>query len=150
MVPRRFFFYGTLIAGNDFNLARDAHTRLEPLGRASVKGQLFGIPDPLGWLPALLPGEGVVQGWLYETRIEFTANDVAALDSYEEFDPAGAETSMYRRVPMTVTMAEDGPVAADGYLFNQPLPQGACSIEGGDFSAWLVRHDLAPYIPPED
>lgn len=51
---------------------------------------------------------------------------------------------------LTATLAGGGQADADVYLFNQPLPAGARRIEGGDFGAWLVQNDLAPYLPRED
>ena len=38
-----------------------------------MPGALWAIPDPQGWYPALLPGEGIVQGMLHE------AGDVVTL-----------------------------------------------------------------------
>ncbi len=144
----RFFFYGTLVAGSGGRLARSVHAKLRPLGPASAEGRLYGIPDPDGWYPALLPGDGVVWGWLYDAGPSFSEDDLAALDRYEEFDPAAPGASLYLRAPLTVT-AGGARIIAEAYAFNQPLPAGARPIPAGDFAAWLAEHGLAGYLPPE-
>lgn len=131
----RFFFYGTLIAGSGNVAAEAAHVRLRELGPASTKGRLHAIADPQGWYPALLTGESVVKGWLYEALPDFGADDLARLDAWEDFDPAHPEASLYLRE--TVALAGGG--EAQAYRYARPLPADACPIPGGDFAAWLAE-----------
>ncbi len=140
----RLFFYGTLIAGQDNPVATTAHNRLRDLGPATACGRLYAIDDPQGWYPALLPGEGTVHGWLYETTASFGAPDLARLDAYEDFDPSDSAGSLYVREEITVT-AGAAPIDAQAYRFNQPLPAGARTIPDGDFAAWIAREQLRPY-----
>lgn len=134
-----FFFYGTLIAGGGNAVAEAAHARMHACGPASVRGTLHAIPDPEGWYPALLAGEGDVAGWLYETAPDFGPADLARLDAWEDCDPARPQASLYVRAVVEVTMPDGTRGAAQAYRFNQPLPPGARPIEGGDFHAWRVR-----------
>ncbi|HMO69548.1 MAG TPA: gamma-glutamylcyclotransferase, partial [Novosphingobium sp.] len=96
-LPGRFFFYGTLMAASGHPLARALHTRLHPLGPATVPGALFAIPDAAGWYPALLPGDGLVHGTLHAAGPDFAATDLAAIDGFEDFDSADPAASLYCR-----------------------------------------------------
>lgn len=125
-LSRRFFFYGTLIAGTANAVARHVHARLRPLGPALARGKLLALFDESGWYPALLEGEGLVSGAVYETSPDFVPDDLAVLDAYE-----GAE---YERRPILA----EGIGEAEAYWWAGPLPLCGEPIPGGDFSAWLV------------
>lgn len=131
----RFFFYGTLIGGGPLEV-RQAVGRLRDLGPAQLSGLLYAIPDPGGWYPALVKGEGAVAGRVYEATGEFRESDLAVLDAYEDFDPADPAGSLYRRTAI-------GGVQA--YRFNQPVPEDAIPITGGDFLAWLAERGEAAF-----
>lgn len=139
-----FFFYGTLLDGSDNPVARDVHALLEPLGPASVRGSLMAIADPDGWYPALLPGNGRVQGKLYRSRAGFGAAELARLDAYEDYWPDRPAESLYLR--RTVLADSDGREAeAEAYLFNrEPLP-GSEPIVHGDFRLWLAGRNVTPF-----
>jgi gamma-glutamylcyclotransferase (GGCT)/AIG2-like uncharacterized protein YtfP len=141
----RFFFYGTLIAGSGNPVARLVHDRLRAIGPAEARGLLVAVPDPDGWYPALLPGEGVVRGMLYEATETFTAADLARLDAYEDCDPLDREGSLYLREELEAIMPGGRSVAAEAYRFVGPLPEGSRPIVGGDFRAWLAENGLAPF-----
>ena len=141
----RFFFYGTLLAGSDNPVARFVHEKLELIGPAEAQGVLHGVPSREGWYPALLPGEGRAQGRLYAARDSFSADDLARLDAYEDFDPARPEASLYLRLPVDVSGPDGTVAAADAYVFNQPLPEGSRPIPGGDFRAWLAEQGLEQF-----
>lgn len=141
----RFFFYGTLLAGSDNPVASFVHEKLELVGPATARGALHGVPDPDGWYPALLPGEGEVHGRLYAAGESFTAADLARLDAYEDFDPARPEASLYLRLPVAVRGPDGAEQAAQAYVFNRPLPDGARPIPEGDFRAWLDGQGLAQF-----
>lgn len=142
--PLHFFFYGTLVAGMSNPVARAIHEALEPLGPASTAGTLHAIPDPAGWYPALLPGEGQVEGALYRAGPDFDADALARMDAYEDFDPGQPERSLYRRVEQAVD-CRGQMFGAQVYCWNRPLPTGAVPIAGGSFAAWLAAHGHRPF-----
>ena len=118
---------------------------LVDLGPATVGGALFAVTDPQGWYPILLPGAGTIRGRLYAARPLFDDTALARLDTYEDFDPADPEGSLFVRTAMTVTNADDMRCEAQAYLFNLPLPADARPIPDGDFHAWIAREGLRPY-----
>lgn len=137
----RFFFYGTLLDGSDNPVARYIHSLLEPVGPAQVAGELHAIPDPQGWFPALLPGQGAVQGKLYRTRAHFTHADLARMDAYEDFDPADPAASLYLR--QTLLLAGGG--EAQAYVWNRALPEGSQLIPQGSFRDWLKQQGFEQF-----
>lgn len=141
-LPGRFFFYGTLMAGSGHPVASALHARLHPLGPATVPGALFAIPDPLGWYPALLPGEGAVHGTIHAAGPDFSAQDLAAIDAFEDFDPADPSGSLYCRLVLPVRPDGGQEVEAQAYRYNRPLPEGALPIRGGDFAAFVRERGL--------
>lgn len=147
-LPDRFFFYGTLMAGSGHPVARALHARLLPLGGATVPGALFAIPDPLGWYPALLPGDGLVHGMLHASGPDFAAEDLAAIDAFEDFDPADPSGSLYCRVALPVRPAQGQSATAQVYRYNRPLPAGALPIPGGDFAAFARTRGLPVFEVP--
>ena len=130
----RFFFYGTLQSGSWNPVARRIHARLMPEGPGQVRGQLHAVPDRDGWFPALLDGPGIVQGEVCRAGPDFSPADLAALDAYEDFDPADPARSLYLR--RSLPLLSGG--LAQVYCFNQPLPPGARPIPDGDFRGWLL------------
>ena len=145
MPATRFFFYGTLLDGSDNPVARDIHALLAPVGPATARGVLHGVPDPTGWFPALLEGEGVVHGRLYESRAHFSPADLARMDAYEDYAPGNEAASLYVRRPLSVTGPDDASGEAQVYVFNQPLPPGSEPIAAGDFRAWLSARGLRQF-----
>lgn len=142
----RFFFYGTLIAGSDNPVTAAAHALLRDRGPATARGTLLAVCDAAeGCYPILLSGAGPVHGRLYEAAPGFGEADLAALDAYEEFDPADPAGSLYLRGTILVTDAEGAFHEAQAYSFNGLPPSGAQPIADGDFSAWLTREGLKPY-----
>lgn len=139
------FFYGTLLDGSDNAMAREVHRLVSRLGAATVRGNLFAVPDPQGWFPALIAGEGAVHGGLYEATSALSPAQLARLDAYEEYDPLNPAASLYLRAAMQVTDAQDAAVMAEVYLYNQPLPPGSCAILSGDFRQWITARGEAPF-----
>jgi gamma-glutamylcyclotransferase (GGCT)/AIG2-like uncharacterized protein YtfP len=137
----RFFFYGTLQAGSTNAAIQAVHSLLVPEGPARIAGRLVAMPDTDGWFPALIPGDGEVYGQVYAAGPGFSAADLAALDRYEEFDPAAPEQSWYVRETMTLTTGE--PVTV--YRMNADPPDSAVPIPGGDFKRWLAETDLPEF-----
>lgn len=141
----RFFFYGTLLDGSDNAVAREVHRLLGAIGPASVAGTLFAVPDPAGWYPALLPGDGTVHGRLFAARDGFSPADLARLDAYEDFDPQAPAHSLYVRETAAAVLADASQAHAQVYRFNQPLPDGSRPIRGGDFRAWIAATGLSVF-----
>ena len=156
-LPRHLFFYGTLVAGNSNPVATSIHAALEPLGQARTGGVLYAIPDPAGWFPALVQGDGTamggaltgrpftggpftggaVGGALYRATAGFDLGLLAQIDAYEEFDPSDPTGSLYRRVPLMVRTGDNVEIEAAAYLWNCALPPGAARVSGGHFGRWL-------------
>jgi gamma-glutamylcyclotransferase (GGCT)/AIG2-like uncharacterized protein YtfP len=101
-----------------------------------AQGRLWAVPDPEGWYPALLPGEGRVTGMLHRPLAIFDVAMLAAMDRYEG--------EAYRRLPITVTLAS-GAVRAQAYVWQGALPAGAVALEDGDFAAFS-REAARPLI----
>ena len=136
--PRRFFFYGTLLAGMETALTRRIHAHLRALGPAQVRGRLVAICDPDGWYPALLPGEGRVAGMLYAARPSFTRATLGELDAYEGCSPRTHGAGEYRRAAIGARLDDGRCRAAQAYRYARPLPRGSLELPGGDFARWLV------------
>jgi gamma-glutamylcyclotransferase (GGCT)/AIG2-like uncharacterized protein YtfP len=142
----RFFFYGTLQAGSANPVAAAIHGKLVSEGPAALSGSLFAIPDATGWFPALVEGPGTVHGQVYGAGPDFTSDDLAAMDRYEDFDPARPAQSLYLRIVMPLA---DG-TAVQVYRFNQPLPSGSRPIPQGAFKAWLAAAGVAEFSGRHD
>lgn len=132
----RLFFYGTLMAGLGHPLARGWHGALSAGEAGWVRGRLWAIPDPEGWYPALLPGQGRVRGMVHRPLAGFDAGMQAAMDRYEG--------EAYRRLPLPVMLAE-GEVSAQAYVWQGALPEGAVALEDGDCAAFLTQSGETAY-----
>lgn len=128
------FLYGVLRADR---IDADAPPLLAGLGpgwAATVTGELWALPDPRGWYPALRPGTGTVQGMLHEAGDV----DLAALDA--------AKAPEYRRDAVTV-VSDSGELPATAWLHAAALPDGAEPVPDGDFTAWLAETGRTPFAP---
>lgn len=146
----RLFFYGTLLDGSDNAMARAVHRLVTPIGPATVRGSLFAVPDAQGWFPALIAGEGLVHGGLYEATSALTPGELSRLDAYEEYDPRDPAGSLYLRQTREVTDAAGAQISADLYLYNWPLPPGSCAIPSGDFHQWIADSGETPFAGHRD
>jgi gamma-glutamylcyclotransferase (GGCT)/AIG2-like uncharacterized protein YtfP len=122
------FFYGVLREGlGDWPFLAG----IGPGRAATTSGIIFAIPDAAGWYPALLPGDGVVQGAIHDRG----GADLAAMDEFEG--------SRYRRQEVLVTVGARL-VTAQAYLWIDALPTGAEPIAHGDFARWLADTGRKP------
>lgn len=132
------FLYGVLRADIAGEKVEPLLTGLGPGWSATVPGELWAIPDPQGWYPALLPGDGAdvgtVQGMLHEAGDV----DLAALDAFEGPD--------YQRTAVTVTSAS-GELPAMAWRYTAELPDGAEPVPDGDFAAWLAETGRSAFVP---
>lgn len=124
------FFYGVLIADIAPPPVRKLLAGLGPGRPATVRGDLYGVDDPEGAHPAMVPGNGVVKGVLHEAG----SVDLAGLDAFEGAD--------YARRPVVAT-CEDQDVAAEAYIWVAPTA-GLAPIADGDFARWLAQSGRPP------
>ena len=128
----RLFFYGVL----QRDVASPAILRLlHGLGEsepATTRGRLMAVPDPAGFYPVLLPGDGMVRG----TICDAGSVDLAALDRFEGLE--------YRRTAVAVFPRAGGEVQAQAYLYQFPARADFLPVTHGDFARWLRETGNAP------
>lgn len=134
--PTRFFFYGTLMseegrAGALAGLAR-------PVANALCRGDLFAVHG--GAFPAMLDGDGVVVGEMWEALDESLVPQILArLDSIEGYREDHPEASMYLRVERTLLAPQQ---LVWTYVWNTAPTRGydrmsgLSRIDSGDFRLW--------------
>lgn len=113
-----------------------ASGRMRWIGPCRIPGRLIDC----GAYPALVDGPGEVVADLFEIADDAL---LAALDAYEEYDPADPDGSEYRRVKRAL-LARDG--EAWTYVWNR-APGDLPVIESGD---WLAYLGQAPRDPPRN
>jgi gamma-glutamylcyclotransferase (GGCT)/AIG2-like uncharacterized protein YtfP len=125
----RFFFYGTLMQAGCNDFAAWLHQRLKPGVPASAMGRLYRVRHDGQWHRALVcePGGRAIPGMVFEADDAFGADALAALDDYEDFNPAFPERGDYRRAEVAVETAV-GVVMAQTYVWNRPLDAQAREI----------------------
>jgi gamma-glutamylcyclotransferase (GGCT)/AIG2-like uncharacterized protein YtfP len=128
------FFYGVLRPDIAGETVRPLLHGLGPGWEATVPGTLWAVPDPAGWYPALVAGEGKVEGLLHE------AGDVD-MDALARFE--GPDYTLTR---VTATM-ETGELPALAWIYTAELPAGAERIAVGDFADWLAETGHQPFAP---
>jgi gamma-glutamylcyclotransferase (GGCT)/AIG2-like uncharacterized protein YtfP len=124
------FFYGVLIAEIAPPPVQRLLAGIGPARPATVRGLLYAVDDPKGAHPAMVAGDGVVKGMLYEAG----SVDLAGLDAFEGEN--------YARCPI-VTLCDGEPVEAEAYLWVAPVEQ-LDTIPDGDFARWLAESGRAP------
>ena len=132
--PVWLFVYGSLMPGH-FN-----HHRIKPFVRGARPGRIKGILIDLGAFPALVPGNGVVEGMVLEV-------DPVALtitDRIEGYSPDG-DDSLYLRKQVVVTLEDHAQILAWTYEFADPeriIDRPRCevtTITGIPVYAWAGR-----------
>ena len=121
------FFYGTLMAGFDRRRRAGIDTRMHFIGRGWIEGALFD----LGLFPAAIPSPGGrIQGEVYQ--VDDDPSVMARLDEIEGYRQSEPDTSLYTRVPTTVTLDSGATEQAWVYFYNAPLGR-ADRIPSGDY-----------------
>ena len=121
------FFYGTLMAGFDRRRRAGIDTRMHFIGRGWIEGALFD----LGLFPAAIPSPGGrIQGEVYQ--VDDDPSVMARLDEIEGYRQSEPDTSLYIRVPTTVTLDSGPAEQAWVYFYNAPLGR-ADRIPSGDY-----------------
>jgi gamma-glutamylcyclotransferase (GGCT)/AIG2-like uncharacterized protein YtfP len=129
------FVYGTLRRGQRYYpQIADWVESAEP---ATAKGILYHLPD--GY-PAMVPGEGTVQGELLTLRDSEAA--IAVMDQIEGYDGAGKENE-YVRITGTA-MTKNGCCSCQMYIYPQErkvwLARCAHWIPEGDWVQWIEKN----------
>ena len=121
------FFYGTLMAGFDRRRRAGIESRMHFIGRGWIEGALFD----LGLFPAAIPSPGGrIQGEVYQ--VDDDPSVMARLDEIEGYRQSEPDTSLYTRVPTTVTLDGGAIDQAWVYFYNAPLGR-ADRIPSGDY-----------------
>jgi gamma-glutamylcyclotransferase (GGCT)/AIG2-like uncharacterized protein YtfP len=126
-VSDKVFFYGTLMAGFDRRRRAGIDTRMHFIGRGWIEGALFD----LGLFPAAIPSPGArIRGEVYQ--VDDDPSVMAKLDEIEGYRQSEPDTSLYNRVPTTVTLDSGAAEQAWVYFYNAPLGR-AERIPSGDY-----------------
>jgi len=126
----RFLLYGTLRRGERSHEQLGLGGRLRYLMPGLARGRLFD----LGPYPAFVPGEGVVQGDLFEPT---DPSVLADLDAFEEYDPADPAGSLYVRESAVLL---GPPHEALVYRYTGSV-DGLPEIVSGDWIAYRTARD---------
>ena len=125
-----FLFYGTLMSGQGRGDMLDFLGRT--VGPAEIRGTLYSVH---GAFPALVDGDGVVQGELWQPHDGCFNEAIAVLDGIEGYRPDDRASSMYLRERRQLT---DGTIAYV-YVWNQSLDR-LTLIPDGDWRAEEQRY----------
>ena len=121
------FFYGTLMSGFKRAGRERVNSKLNPVGRGSIRAALFD----LGIYPAAVPAtDSHVRGEVH--RMIDSDAVLRELDQIEGYRPNEPDTSLYRRVEAEVTFDDGNVATAWVYFYNAPLGR-APRIESGDY-----------------
>jgi gamma-glutamylcyclotransferase (GGCT)/AIG2-like uncharacterized protein YtfP len=103
------FVYGTLMPGHG------NHRRIERFVLRGRPGRITGILVDLGAFPALVPGDGLVEGVL----LEIVPSALSITDQIEGYAPNRSDC-LYVRKQVTVTLDDVTQVTAWNYEFADP------------------------------
>jgi gamma-glutamylcyclotransferase (GGCT)/AIG2-like uncharacterized protein YtfP len=138
------FLYGTMLP----RLARGYSARLAAAlgtGRsASITGRLHAVITPAGCYPVLIrSGEGSVAGEVY--ALPAAPDWLAALDHYENYDPANEPASEYLRREVEAVLADGTIIPVQTYIGRESSSVDLVPIGHGDFPRFLAETGLRPY-----
>jgi gamma-glutamylcyclotransferase (GGCT)/AIG2-like uncharacterized protein YtfP len=131
-MPDHLFAYGSLRPALAPPSVRPLLRRLVELGPAWMPGRLCD----LGLYPAaqLDPdAETHIRGEVFQ--LPDARETLAALDDYEDFDPADPAASLYLRVRHPATLADGSQLLCWVYVYSLP-PRDAMLIPDGDYVRW--------------
>lgn len=127
----RVFFYGTLMTGFDRRRRIGIDWQLVYLGRGWIEAALFD----LGIYPAAIPAPDTrVWGEVYGMRDP--AGVLPALDDIEGYCPEEPDASLYTRREIPIVLEDGSTVTGWVYFYNAPLGR-AERIESGDYLEYL-------------
>jgi gamma-glutamylcyclotransferase (GGCT)/AIG2-like uncharacterized protein YtfP len=134
---RALFFYGVLMPELATGRMAELVALLEPGQAATVAGDLYGIAEPEGHHPAMVVGEGAVNGRLHLVGTRFGAAELAEMDAYEG--------DAYVRTPVAALLVDGSSIDAEAYVWTGPTT-GLAPILHGDFARYLAESG-APALP---
>ena len=132
--PTRLFVYGTLMPGHG------NHHRIERHVRHARPGRIQGVLVDLGAYPALVPGDGVVDGIV----LDIGPAALVITDRIEGYAP-NRRDCLYLRKEVTVTHDDGTQTTAWTYEFSEPRriddqPRLTAKEVGGDVvHSWPAR-----------
>jgi gamma-glutamylcyclotransferase (GGCT)/AIG2-like uncharacterized protein YtfP len=120
-------FYGSLM--KDFGRLDELGIRqaIHYIGPCEVAGTLVD----LGEYPGLVPGEGIVQGEMFEIS---DLESLKALDRFEEYSPTEKINSLYIRLAIHLLKPDK---IAWVYIYNQDVSNSPV-IESGDWKQYCA------------
>jgi gamma-glutamylcyclotransferase (GGCT)/AIG2-like uncharacterized protein YtfP len=122
--PAGFFVYGTLKRGeSNYGLLR-------PYVAQSFSATVFGDLYDCGPWPALVAGNGTVEGELVRVPSALMGEVVVALDGLEGYDPSDERWSPYVRRAVECRLADGGTELAFVYFYNGKV-EGLRYLPGG-------------------
>lgn len=121
----RLFFYGVLLEEVAQGSVRELLKGIGPGKHATARGKLYAVNELGGSFPAMVAGDGVVEGMLHEAADV----DLAALDAFE-----GRE---FRRTTIAVEVGGES-CEAQAYLWRGGV-EALEPIGHGDFALWLAE-----------
>jgi gamma-glutamylcyclotransferase (GGCT)/AIG2-like uncharacterized protein YtfP len=127
----RLFVYGTLRRDSGHPMAQFLSRQGRFLGPARVAGRLYD----LGRYPGLV-GAAAPDDWVFGDLYELTegAQTLAALDRYEDYDPADPSSSLFERCLVKARLAAGEVLTAWAYQFRRPVSEEK-RIHSGDYLA---------------
>ncbi|HKC62432.1 MAG TPA: gamma-glutamylcyclotransferase family protein [Pyrinomonadaceae bacterium] len=126
------FLYGTLIPGRANNEMAKIVRQLRPIGSGYVRGYLYDLGDYPG--AVLDPSSKTrITGEVFE--LPDKQEILASIDSYEEFDPADLENSLFVRTESFVTLSDNRNQRCWLYVYNKN-PGAAPLIVSGDYEKY--------------
>ena len=121
---RKVFVYGTLMSGEGNHGYLDGSTCL---GKAFIEGyDMYNV----GWYPAIVPGDSLVIGELYQVPIE----DIPSIDALE------GEGSLYAKRCETVTYADGKTTFALVYVYLRDVSSLERIPAWGEDYVWYVSY----------
>jgi len=126
------------------SLLQAVFQRLQYAGTGRVPGRLYDLGDYPG--AVLDPqAEGQIVGDVYLLPPDPAV--LVSLDAYEDYDPRYPERSLFRRVPVTVTLETGQHLDCWMYVYNRDVAQAA-PIEGGDYVQYRQWNYAARSLVP--
>src|SRR5205085_4012333 len=121
------FLYGTLIPNRANKVMAKAVRQLRRIGPGYVQGRLYDLGEYPG---AILDqsSETRITGEVYE--ITDRRDILASLDSYEEFDPANLENSLFVRTQSFVTLSDNRKLKCWLYVYNRNPGTAPLIVDG--------------------
>lgn len=137
----RLFVYGTLMPGGHYYPSLARHVRRRWPG--TIRGMLVNV----GWYPALLPGDGLVRGLVYE----LPDSALRTTDAIEQYDARrGAGEYLRKRVTVEIdpVVAAAGANSLEAWTYEYARPERLAHLpklfagrrEGVPVYAWRNEH----------